>query len=82
MACKTSEVQLVDATGLRCPLPLLRTKQTLNAVEAGQLLEVLATDPGSLRDIPAFIGMTSHQLLEQTETTSGHYRFLIQKGEG
>lgn len=73
---------MLDATGLRCPLPLLRTKQMLNSMIAGQRLEVLATDPGSLRDIPAFIGMTTHQLLEQTEITSGHYRFLIQKGEG
>ncbi|MHA7879184.1 MAG: sulfurtransferase TusA family protein [Saccharospirillum sp.] len=72
---------MLDATGLRCPLPLLRTKQSLNALEAGQTLEVRATDPGSLRDIPAFLSMTTHELLEQTEAPSGCYCFLIRKGE-
>jgi tRNA 2-thiouridine synthesizing protein A len=65
--------------GLACPLPLLRTKQALKAMLAGQHLLVLATDSGAWRDIPAFCQLAGHRVLERREV-SGVYEFLIEKG--
>lgn len=53
----------IDATGLACPMPLLKAKQGLNQLQSGQVLQVLATDPGSERDIPAFCKISGHRLL-------------------
>ena len=50
--------QELDASGLNCPLPILRAKKTLNAMAAGQVLHVIATDPGSVRDFDAFAALT------------------------
>ena len=55
----------LDVKGLNCPLPILRTKKTLAEMESGQVLRVLATDPGSLKDFPAFAKQTGNELLEQ-----------------
>lgn len=81
MTCKSSPTRQLDASGLRCPLPLLRTKQALAGMEPGDILEVLATDAGSWRDIPAYLSRAPHQLLEQDDTETGQFRFLIQRGE-
>ncbi len=54
----------LDAKGLNCPLPILRAKKTLNDVPAGGILEVLATDPGSVADFEAFCRTTGNQLME------------------
>ncbi len=59
--------QELDATGLNCPLPILKAKKVLNDMESGQLLRVLATDPGSMRDFQAFARQTGNELLEQTQ---------------
>ncbi|MDV2079433.1 sulfurtransferase TusA family protein [Marinobacter xestospongiae] len=72
--------KLLDASGLQCPMPLLKTKLELNAMVAGQQLEVLATDPGSARDIPAYLAMSDHRLISQSET-EGRYRFVIECGQ-
>ena len=56
----------LDVKGLNCPLPILRTKKTLAEMESGQVLRVLATDPGSLKDFPAFAKQTGNELVEQT----------------
>lgn len=69
----------LDASGLRCPMPLLKTKLELNAMEPGQQLEVFATDSGSARDIPAFVRLSSHELLESSEV-EGRFRFVIRCG--
>ncbi|GHD45953.1 TusA-related sulfurtransferase [Marinobacter persicus] len=63
----------LDASGLRCPMPLLKTKLALNDMAAGEVLAVTATDPGSAKDIPAWLGMTSHILVSQTETQEAWY---------
>lgn len=55
--------QIVDASGLRCPLPLLRAKQAINALQSQQVLLLVATDVGADRDIPAWINLSGHQLL-------------------
>jgi tRNA 2-thiouridine synthesizing protein A len=72
-----AEFQL-DAQGLACPLPLLRTKQMLTRMQSGQKLLVFATDVGAWRDIPAFCQLAGHVLLERRDD-SDSYRFLIEK---
>ncbi|MFZ4742325.1 MAG: sulfurtransferase TusA family protein [Limnohabitans sp.] len=55
----------LDTCGLNCPLPILKAKKALTAMQAGQVLKILATDPGSLRDFEAFARQTGNELLSQ-----------------
>lgn len=57
----------IDARGLNCPLPILRTKKGLSDMLGGQVLRVLATDPGAIKDFQAFAKQTGNELLEQGE---------------
>jgi tRNA 2-thiouridine synthesizing protein A len=57
----------LDARGLNCPLPILKTKKALAEMSSGQILRVLATDPGSVRDFQAFSKQTGNELLSQAE---------------
>jgi TusA-related sulfurtransferase len=57
----------VDARGLNCPLPILKAKKALAGMQSGQLLRVLATDPGSVRDFQAFARQTGNELVEQKQ---------------
>lgn len=66
----------LDTRGLRCPLPVLRTKSCLSKMQAGEVLRVLATDRGSVKDLAAFAKQTGHELLSSTET-DGVFEFLI-----
>lgn len=75
----TDADQFLDAGGLTCPMPLLKTKLALNKLEAGSRLRVRATDAGSARDIPAFLKQSSHRLLSVSEEEGG-YLFLIERG--
>jgi len=59
--------QEVDAKGLACPLPILRAKKALSAMQSGKLLRVLATDPGSVRDFQAFARQTGNELVSQEQ---------------
>ena len=68
----------VDATGLACPMPLLKAMRALNTMQAGQRLRVLATDQGSVRDFRVFVEQSGHLLLESDEA-DGVYRYLIEK---
>lgn len=68
----------LDTRGLNCPLPILRTKKALNELGSGQVLKVLATDPGSVRDFQAFCKQTGHALLRSTEER-GEFLFVLQK---
>lgn len=68
----------IDTRGLNCPLPILRTKKALGDVQSGQVLKVVATDPGSVKDFEAFSRQTGHQLLSQTES-KGEFTFLMKK---
>ena len=56
----------VDARGLNCPLPILRAKKALAEMQAGQVLRVVATDPGSVKDFAAFARQTGNELVEQS----------------
>jgi tRNA 2-thiouridine synthesizing protein A len=69
----------LDASGLNCPLPILRAKKMLNTMDSGKVLRITATDPGSVKDFDSFARQTGHELLESTEE-SGKYLFLIKKG--
>lgn len=68
----------VDAKGLNCPLPILRTKKALSGMASGQVLRILATDPGSVKDFEAFARQTGNELVssQQQEQT---YTFLLRK---
>ncbi len=68
----------VDARGLNCPLPILRTKKALNDMASGQVLRVLATDPGSVRDFEAFAKQTGNQLMQFAEQ-DGVFSFLVKR---
>lgn len=68
----------LDARGLNCPLPILRTKKMLNDMAGGQTLRVVATDPGAVKDFQAFAKQTGNELLESAEA-NGEYSFLIKK---
>lgn len=69
---------LLDVKGLACPMPVLRAKKALKAIGPGEDLEVLATDPGSVKDFDAFCATTGHALVTADET-DGVYRFVIRK---
>lgn len=70
--------QQVDARGLKCPLPILRTKKALAGLSAGEQLEVLSTDPTSPADFEAFCRQAGHTLVSWEES-DGDYRLLLQK---
>jgi len=69
---------LVDAKGLNCPLPILRAKKALKDVKMGEMLEIHATDPGSVADFASFCNTTGNQLVESTQD-GNVYRFLIKR---
>ena len=68
----------LDARGLNCPLPILRTKKALAGLASGQVLRVLATDPGAVKDFQAFSKQTGHQLLSHSEQERV-FTFFMQK---
>lgn len=70
--------QELDARGLKCPLPILRTKKALGTLQAGQVLKVVATDAGSVRDFQAFAKQSGHELLEHSSADE-EFTFFIRK---
>jgi tRNA 2-thiouridine synthesizing protein A len=70
--------QTLDAKGLSCPMPVLKSKKAIKGIEIGQVLEILATDPGSMNDIAAWTRTTGQELLESSED-NGTYRFLVRR---
>jgi tRNA 2-thiouridine synthesizing protein A len=68
----------LDVRGLNCPLPILRTKKALAAMASGETLKILATDPGSLKDMQAFASQTGNTLLAHSET-GGVFEYLLQR---
>jgi tRNA 2-thiouridine synthesizing protein A len=68
----------VDARGLSCPMPIVKTAQTIKPLAPGAHIEVLATDPGSLKDFTAWCRSTGNELVEQT-TDGSVYRFVIRR---
>ncbi len=70
--------QRVDARGLSCPMPIVKTAQAIKTVASGELIEVLATDPGSVKDIAAWSRTTGNELVEQS-ADGGVYRFVLRR---
>ncbi|MDP6139876.1 MAG: sulfurtransferase TusA family protein [Arenicellales bacterium] len=68
----------LDARGLNCPLPILRAKKTLNSMTGGQILKIVATDPGSVKDFEAFANQTGNELVESSEQGT-EFHFLLKK---
>jgi tRNA 2-thiouridine synthesizing protein A len=68
----------INATGLNCPLPILRCKKGLSEINAAQILKVIATDPGSVKDFNAFCAQTGHELL-QLDNNGDSFTFFIKK---
>ena len=77
MTATTHDKEL-DARGLNCPLPILRAKKALGELSSGQVLRIIATDPGSVKDFEAFAKQTGNELLSQN-TTDKEFTFLIRK---
>ena len=70
--------QELDASGLNCPLPILRAKKSLAAMDSGQVLHIIATDPGAVKDFEAFAKQTGNELMESKED-GGKFYFLMKK---
>lgn len=68
----------VDARGLSCPMPIVKTAQAMKTVASGRLIEVLATDPGSVKDFAAWTRTTGNELVELSEDR-GIYRFVLRR---
>ena len=70
--------QEIDTRGLNCPLPILKAKKALAAMSSGQLLKVVATDTGSLKDFQAFAKQTGNELVQQ-ETVGNEYIHVLRR---
>jgi len=70
--------QELDACGLNCPLPILRAKKSLAKLESGQVLRIIATDPGAVKDFESFAKQTGNPLLESSEQ-DGKFYFRLKK---
>jgi tRNA 2-thiouridine synthesizing protein A len=70
--------QTLDLKGFSCPIPIVRTAQAMKALASGDLLEVLATDPGSVPDFIAWSKSTGNEITERTDE-DGVYRFVLRK---
>jgi tRNA 2-thiouridine synthesizing protein A len=68
----------LDARGLNCPLPILRTKKALNEMVSGQILKIVATDPGAVKDFQAFSKQTGNELLA-SDSANKEFTFFIKK---
>jgi tRNA 2-thiouridine synthesizing protein A len=74
----TSFDRQLDARGLNCPIPILRTKKILTTMETGEIVRIMATDPGSVKDFKAFARQTDNELLSSTEV-EGEFQFTLKK---
>ncbi len=70
--------QTVDARGLSCPMPIVKTAQAVKGLPSGAVIELLATDAGSVKDVAAWCRTTGHELIEQT-SDGAVYRFVIRR---
>ncbi len=71
-------IHTLDARGLNCPLPILRTKKALSKMAAGDILEIIATDPGSVKDLTSFCGQTGNMMLSSDQAEE-EFHFRIRK---
>ena len=69
----------LDTSGLNCPLPIIKAKKEINAMEQGQVLHIISTDPGAVKDFESFANQTGNELLESVEKDDGKFYFLMKK---
>ncbi|HMW22123.1 MAG TPA: sulfurtransferase TusA family protein [Burkholderiaceae bacterium] len=69
----------IDTRGLNCPLPILKAKKALSELASGDILKVLATDPGSMRDFKMFAKQTGNELIEQQELPGGEFAHILRR---
>ncbi|MEN8107746.1 MAG: sulfurtransferase TusA family protein [Pseudomonadota bacterium] len=74
----TDVTEILDARGLNCPLPILKTRKAIDRLSAGEVLEVISSDPGSVKDMATFCNETGNHLVSSSESVDG-YVFLIAK---
>ena len=74
----TNADQVLDCSGLACPMPILKTKKAIDALKVGQILKMIATDPGAVPDVNAWSRKTGHELLSHEEN-AGKFTFYIKK---
>lgn len=74
----SQDLHNLDARGLNCPLPILRTRKAMAALEIGEVLEVTATDPGSVQDMSSFCSQTGHEMLSNAQDGDA-FLFRIRK---
>ncbi len=70
--------KVLDAKGLSCPMPILKTKKFFTELRSGQILELQSTDPGTINDLPAFLSRAGHELLGQ-EQREGYVSYFLRK---
>lgn len=70
----------LDNSGLACPMPIIKTKKAIDAMRVGQVLKMIATDPGSIPDVQAWVSKTGHELLKH-ETEGNRFIFYIRKAK-
>lgn len=80
MTTRSEIASTIDCRGLLCPLPVIKLAKAVKAVPAGAVVELLATDPGSVPDLEAFEKQTGHRVLERSES-EGVFRFLVQRAQ-
>ena len=73
--------QTLDAKKMACPMPVLKTKKMMKGMEIGQVLEIIATDPGSVKDMASYCRTTGQELISSEEKSDKTYRFLIKKNK-
>lgn len=69
----------VDAKGLSCPMPIVKAKKAIDGIQPGQILELEATDKGSVKDFQSWVNKTNHELVKMEED-NGVFRFYLKKG--
>jgi len=70
--------QELDCQGLNCPLPILKTKQAIDGMAPGQVLKMIATDPGSVKDMAAWVRQTGHELVDEA-VAGDQYIYYVRK---
>ena len=74
----TEVAEKLDARNINCPLPILKTRKSINLMSSGEILEVRSTEPGSVKDMASFCEQTGNRLISSNEANN-NYVFLIQK---
>jgi tRNA 2-thiouridine synthesizing protein A len=79
MAAPITPARTIDARGLRCPLPLIKARNQIDDIKTGEVMEILATDPGAEHDFRAWCARKHHQLVSVEELPGPEFRFLIRR---